>query len=458
MVRRYFGSFLPGSVEPMVRRNYRFELTSVCCMAAAIACVDANVMGVLAEKAWKAGPLVITIIAGAEPIANITSFLWTRVLHGKDRVRATNLMQIGALACLFGIALAPFSTGGKWALLILALLARVFLTGIISARTDLWRANYPRSLRGRVTGRLTVIATLVVATTALVIASVMDIGPGTLQRMGLGFLEGGHAFRPVYAMAGLTALVGVRAFSRIRWRGRAAQLKSERAAPADGRHAASAWSMIRVLKEDRDYRRFMTAQFVLGFPNIAAGPIFILALSDSFTLGYTQSIGLTRVIPVLVPVLVIPLWARLLDRMHIIRFRAYHSWVFVLANGLMAAALLMQNLPLLYAARIVLGIAFGGGMLAWNLGHHDFARRDLATIYMGIHVTLTGVRGVFAPFFGTLLYAPWALTLADTTVRFPGLGAWTFVLLALMTGVGAVMFVVLYRSTRAVTGRGPERD
>lgn len=458
MVRRYFGSFLPGSVEPMVRRNYRFELTSVCCMAAAIACVDANVMGVLAEKAWKAGPLVVTIIAGAEPIANITSFLWTRVLHGKDRVRATNLMQLGALACLFGIALAPFDAWGKWMLLVLALLARVFLTGIISARTDLWRANYPRSLRGRVTGRLTVIATLVVATTALVIATVMDIRPESLERVGLGFLGGGHAFRPVYLMAGLTALVGVRAFSRIRWRGRAAQLKTEREASADGRHAASAWSMIRVLKEDRDYRRFMLAQFVLGFPNIAAGPIFILALSDSFTLGYTQSIGLTRVIPVLVPVLVIPLWARLLDRVHVIRFRAYHSWVFVLANALMSVALLTQNLPLLYAARVVLGVAFGGGMLAWNLGHHDFARRDLATIYMGIHVTLTGVRGVFAPFVGTLLYAPWAVTLAGETVRFPGLGAWAFVVITAATAVGAAMFVMLYRSTRAVTGLGPARD
>ncbi len=459
MVRRFLGSFLPASTDPMVRRNYRHELTSVCCMSAALACADANVMGVLAEKAWLAGPVIITVVVASEPLANITSFLWTRLIHGRDRVRATNLMQLGAVACVGALVAVPFSAAGVWMLLGLALVARVWLTGIISARTDLWRANYPRQIRGRITGRLTVLATLIIALTALLIATVMDLSPAALASAGLGALAGGHAFRPVYALAVIVALFGVRAFSRVRWRGRAAHLKAERASRAgDEHHAASPAAMLRVLREDRDYRAFMSAQFVLGFPQIAAGPIFILALSDSFALGYTQSIGLTRIIPVLVPVLVIPLWARLLDRMHVIRFRAYHSWVFVLANALMAAAFLTQNLPLLYASRIALGVALGGGLLAWNLGHHDFARRDLATIYMGIHVTLTGVRGVFAPFVGTLLYTPWVFALADQSLRFPGLGAWTFVLLAIASAVGGLMFVALYRRTRDRTGRGPVRD
>jgi hypothetical protein len=44
--------------------------------------------------------------------------------------------------------------------------------------------------------------------------------------------------------------------------------------------------------------------------------------------------------------------------------------------------------------------AFAGGKLGWNLGHNDFASDDQSTLYMGIHVTLTGVRGLIAPLAG----------------------------------------------------------
>jgi len=49
-------------------------------------------------------------------------------------------------------------------------------------------------------------------------------------------------------------------------------------------------------------------------------------------------------------------------------------------------------------------LAQAGGKLAWNLGHLHFAQADQAEIYMGIHVFLTGVRGVIAPLAGMLLW------------------------------------------------------
>jgi hypothetical protein len=52
----------------------------------------------------------------------------------------------------------------------------------------------------------------------------------------------------------------------------------------------------------------------------------------------------------------------------------------------------------------MLGIARGGGALAWQLGHNDFADQKALSAYMGIHVTLTGVRGAIMPFLGMVLY------------------------------------------------------
>ncbi|MCX7065941.1 MAG: hypothetical protein NT024_15565, partial [Proteobacteria bacterium] len=58
--------------------------------------------------------------------------------------------------------------------------------------------------------------------------------------------------------------------------------------------------------------------------------------------------------------------------------------------------------------RLVNGIVNGGGSLAWQLGHNDFAPREQVAAYMGIHVTLTGVRGAFAPFLGMAMYLGWS--------------------------------------------------
>lgn len=442
--------FDPLGVSPISRGNYRRELVSVAFVSVVVACISGGVMAVIAKKAFGAGDLVITLLAGSEAISNISSLFWTRLLHGRDRVRATVVLQCCTLACALTIALAPFNNAGIGMLLAGTLLARTFLTGIISARSDLWRANYPRHDRGRITGKLTILATLIAGVFAFLIAAAMDI-PGT----------GGHAFRPIYALAAVAGLIGVHSFSRVRWRGRAVHLREERTHP----HSESgiedqrgARAMLAVLRRDADYRRFMFAQFILGAPNIAMTPIFVIALKDRFSLGYTQSILLTTVIETLAPILAIPMWARLLDRMHIIRFRAFHSWMFVLANSLMAGAFFLGSLPMLYASKVMLGFAFGGGMLAWNLGHHDFAKRGLATLYMGVHVTLTGVRGVFAPFVGLLLYSPWSITIGATRIAWPGLGDWTFALLTGVTIVGSIMFVRLYLDTRARTRHSPVRD
>lgn len=443
-----------------VLRNFRYEFISVALMAAALACVDVKVLGVLASKAFHAGPWVITLIAASDAIANITSLFWTRYLHGTDRVRSANMLQFCVIGCVLGIAVAPLAGVGIAMLTILAILARVFVTGIINARTDLWRANYPRDARGRVIARFTTAGTAVIATVALLIALSMDFKADAARAVGfegLDWLEG-NAFRGVYFFAAVTACFGARAFARVRWRGRAVQIKAEKAHTDRGeQHSASARSMIDILRRDKEYRRFMAAQFVLGAPNLAAEPIFILSLA-SFEMNYTQAMTLTRIIPIIVPMLVVNLWGRLLDRMHIVRFRSYHSWVFVVANLMMAVAFITHDLATLYASRVVLGIAFGGGLLAWELGHHDFAKREDAAAYMGIHVTLTGIRGIFAPFLGTLIFMPAGLAWLGLDWRYPGLGPWTFVLLAIISAIGGLMFVRLYLDTRHRTRQRPGRD
>lgn len=489
MARRALASYSPASMPAMARQSFVWEQRSSLFLPMAVACVEANVIAVIARKAFDASDLSIAALAAAPALSNISSVLWTRLIRGRDRVRAANLMQLALLACVVAIALAPVSAWGEALLVFATLIARTLLTGVITARTDIWRNNYPRAQRARVTGKLLTIAAIVVAATGAALGVVMDAleaadgaanaasGGAAGGVSGGGGSSGGAmlSFRAVYLLSAVMGLVGVWCFSRVRWRQRRAQVRAE-TDPGAEYPTAGARDMLRLLRDDKAYRAFMAAQFALGLPNLAGIPVFILALDhllrarDPSRDHYTQTLVLTQVIPLIVPILTIPLWARLLDRLHIVRFRVFHSWTFVLANLLMGGGFLLESLPILYASRVVLGVAYGGGMLAWDLGHHDFARREHASLYMGVHVALTGVRGAIAPFLGTLLYAG-ALTIPafslggpalragaspsgapDAWLRFPGasmhipaLGANTFFVLMLGSIAGALMFLRLDR-------------
>ncbi|MBL0926611.1 MAG: MFS transporter [Phycisphaerales bacterium] len=445
------GAIAPGAQRPLIRRNYRFELANAGLMPAALACVDGGVAGLIAAKAFNAGPIVVATLTGASSIANVTSVAWTRWVHGADRVRFVNGLQWSIIACVLVAAAAPFSTPGLWVLTLSVLAAQAFITGISVARADIWRANYPRTERGRITGKIAIATALVAGLAGLLAGKAIDWDKAAGGE--------GHGYRWVFLACAALAVGGVWSMSRVRWRGRVSQLKRERAHRDADHHAASARAMLDLLRKDHAYRRFMWAQFVLGVPSLAALPIFVIALTDQFKdLSYAQSITLTHVLPMVMPVAAIPFWARLLDRMHIVRFRTYHSWSFVAANFLMGAGFLLGSETVLYVSRIVLGIAAGGGTLAWNLGHHDFAQRDRAAVYMGLHVTLTGVRGLFAPFIGALLYHGWSLRLPGLDLSWRGIGAWSLILCGLISLWSVWLFVRLDRDIRAVTSRRPSRD
>ena len=83
-------------------------------------------------------------------------------------------------------------------------------------------------------------------------------------------------------------------------------------------------------------------------------------------------------------------------------------------------------------------IGFGGGVLAWNLGHHDFAPPETSSQYMGVHVTLTGIRGLLAPLLGVAAYEFLMKNGYET-------GAGVFLLAVALGILGATGFLLLGR-------------
>jgi len=140
-----------------------------------------------------------------------------------------------------------------------------------------------------------------------------------------------------------------------------------------------------------------------------------LAFGDQW--GFWVSTALIVAIPQLVVLASLGRWGRLFDRLGVLRFRVINvlCWTLSLFAGAVAtivvvngSALGARGLPLavmLFALRGALsGLARGGGALAWHIGHLHFAEQRNAEVYMGIHVSLTGMRGMVAPLMGIWLW------------------------------------------------------
>jgi cyanate permease len=182
----------------------------------------------------------------------------------------------------------------------------------------------------------------------------------------------------------------------------------------------------------------MAVMFVFGLGNIMLIAPLAIMLQEKFHLGYWPSILITSAIPDIVMPIAIPLWARLLRRTHVIEFRSIHSWAYVSASFGMLLAVTTGQVWLLFVTAVLVGVADGGGVLAWNLGHHDFAKDHNASQYMGVHVTLTGIRGLIAPFLGVGIY--------ELLERWsPGTGVWTFLPCLMLNFTGALGFLLLRR-------------
>ncbi len=259
-------------------------------------------------------------------------------------------------------------------------------------------------------------------------------------------------------MGALLAALGVLSFSRVRIIDEPVQLARERAAPMEPRTLLapllSAW---RVLREDPVYARYQACQFLIGVSNMMIEAPLIYLVSHQLDASYTTSIALTLAIPLGFSLLTLPLWAAYLDRVHISEFRAFHSWVWVLAQAVTWYGAIRASLLWIGLGRMLLGMGRGGGALAWQLGHNDFAKPENVGLYMGVHVTLTGVRGAFAPFLGMLLYVGWAAVelpvIGGEVPGFEGLGGHLIGLACLFGSFGAVGYWRLHRmvSSQSVT-------
>jgi len=453
MLAKLIQSFSPRRFPVMTRPSFRREMVTAVTMPLAVSLVEGGVVGVLAVKVFSVNAFQLAVITAAPMFANLTSLFWAKLSRGLPKIPFINHLMLGALSCITAIALLPASVAGSWALTALVVLTRCMLAGVITIRSTVWRHNYPRHMRGQITGRLAMLVTTSLCVAPVLGALAMDFSPSS--------------FRVFYPLGAVIALLGVYSYSRIRLRHERSLLNYERRPTSrPQRHGEGAGlyefddeprrpSIVSLLRADPLFRQYMLWQFIAGVSNMMIEPVviaFVAARTDGLRGDFMISITLTQVLPMLLAMATLPMWAKLLDRVHIARFRVTQAWLWVggqLVMGIAAvwSGSLITALIILALGRVVLGLARGGGMLAWNLGHNDFASREMVAAYMGVHVTLTGIRGAIAPLLGMMLYAGWAPLVIGPLMLpgFAGIGGGVFFIAAMLSSIAMVGFYALSR-------------
>ena len=480
MLRRLAASFHPRRQPWITRQSYGQELRAAATLPVSLALMEGAVVGVLAKKAFGIPDLLLAVIAASPMFANITSFVWERLTRGRRKVRVIIMLQVALLACVAAVAVLPTPPrevlagvgkegtrdwlAGQVGLVLLMVAARCLWAGIVTVRSTLWRMNYPRHVRGQVVAKIDLITLAFTMVVPLAGYALLDRNP--------------QLFRVIYPLAASVGLLGVWAYSRIRLRGERSLLRYERsghrlptptgATPMEERslprQEMKRVTPFGVLRIDPLYRRYMLWQFMGGIANIMSEVVAVLVVAD-LTRGsdfeYSISIALLTVIPAAVGLLTMPAWARFLDRVHIAHFRSRQglawvatqstTWLALLSVALTGSAPL--GLLLLLIPRLFQGVMQGGGRLAWNLGHNDFAPNHLGPVYMTVHQTLTGIRGVIGPFVAVFLYSGWSS--APMWVRphlevfsggFTGIGYHVFLVTLALAVVAEVGFHSLHRN------------
>ena len=409
-----------------LRREQMYEFS----MPVAIGLMEGGFAAVVAAKAFDAPAWIIAVVSAAPMFGNLSSLLWSRLAAGRPKVALVLALQGLVVLCVAAIALSPRSNIGLGMLLVAVVLSRLVIAGIVTVRSVIWSLNYERRSRARSTARLQAITSLMFVLVMGIGALVMDAHP--------------ESFRILYAVGVLCGCLGVWAYSGVEVRGERRQRVRER---RDQRDESGRSGFFGILKTDKLYARYQTHQFIAGFASMLIEPPLVYLVSKQIGASYFQSIGIVMLIPFLLYLATIQLWARWLDRVHVAEFRAKQNVLWVMGFLLMAWGAFTLSLVWLAAGRILAGVVSAGGSLAWHVGHNDFAPKEQLSAYMAVHVTLTGLRGAIAPFLGMALYLGWGA--GGLLPSFGGMGAWLFVLAALVMVLAWRGFHLLHKDIQA---------
>lgn len=381
----------------MARPTFRYDAMASFFGALAGGVIIQSFVQLFARKSLQASPWIVALVAAEVAGGNLFGVFLGQFLQKRRRVRCMVLARLAMAPWLLAIACLPVSpfSAVPYALLLIpvAILAAV----IINVQTSIWHSNYGEAVRGRIFSRVMIIRM------AAVVASVKFAG------WFLDYWAGAH--HVLYVLSALAMVASALAFSRIRVRRERSMIRNHHKA------RPSFLGGLRLLKDDPAYGKFMLWQSLSGGAAHMTLPVVALILTDNFGVSYGKGTTAMSAIPLVVVLVLAPLAGKVFDHVGITTVRGINAFFWAASRGMLLVGTLLKLWPVMLVAFAVQGLAQSLGMVAFNIGHTRFARPDQGQAYMGVHMTLTGLRALTMPFVGLWLFhmesvGPWVLLIA----------------------------------------------
>lgn len=348
---------------------------------------------VVLRKTFGASAILITMMVMAQPVSQLLAIVWGRLMHGRSK--RPFILGFGGIGRLLLLLVAFATTAMSFAVPIVLSIA--LAVAIIPALNSLYQSNYPNSERGRVFGQVLSMTAATTIISSMMAGWWMDRDPG--------------AYRIIYPLAGVVGLASIYLYWRIRPRGGSS---SGSLAEPDDDLSASDWfeafyDALRhpfrgaktIFTTDPNFLRFEIGYMLYGLGFMMLQPVLPLFLVDEIKVQYSEAATARGLIFWGMMALVSPVFGRLLDRWNAVRLSIF-GFAFLIFVPLLLA--MSHSLAGVYTAFAVFGFAMSPINIAWTMGPILFAgRRDAAT-YMGVHVTMVGIRGLIGNPMGLVLF------------------------------------------------------
>jgi MFS family permease len=343
---------------------------------------------IVLRKTFGAGPLLITLLVMAAPVSQLLAIVWGNLMHGRPKRPFILGFGGGGRMLLVFVGLATSAV----AFTIPVIVSIGLAVAIIPALNALYQTNYADAERGRVFGLIMSVTAVATIGASLAAGWWMDHDP--------------HIYRVLYPVAGVLGLLAAILYYRIRPRGPSGRGADDLSA-ADWLGAVTGavrnpFKGARTLfRDDPNFFRFEMSYMLYGMAFMILQPVLPFFLVDEIQVQYSEAATARGLLFWGVVAILSPFFGRMLDRWNAVRVSIVGFSILTVFPVLLAVS---TGIGGVYAAFTLYGAAMAAVNIAWTMGPILFAGKKDAASYMGVHVTMVGIRGLIGNPVGLLLF------------------------------------------------------
>jgi len=358
---------------------------------------------IILKKSLSGTNFEVTILIYLTSISFLFSIYGTEIIDRSDN-RAKTIFRIGAFGrgCLL---LIPFFSN-PW--FYIAIITIMFITDalLMPSWNYIFRHNYTLQNRSKYYSYASSLSTMVLLVTSTIAGFLLDANNEIYQLLfpvaGLFGILYYYEMSKIMKLADTASNEPTIQKSNIRQKIKFNLIRDIAFLPVR--------NMVKICKENKKFFIFEINFFLYGMAFMVLSPAIPIFLVDYLNLAYTPISLAKGLIFHSALIIVTPLMGRFMGSGNPTKFCSVIFYILILIPGLLYLSNYLKgsdgffdSTTVIYIVFFVFGIAMSGVTLAWNIGSIFYAPHSMVASYQAVHITFTGIRGLFAPLLGYLV-------------------------------------------------------